>query len=275
MGKDMKNTDSLKSYIILVIAIVAVNIIIKITVHPPGVNNPIYYRSGACIVGIYLLGHVLYAWKSNLSELFKRALFAVPFALIFSVLAYFVWGKYFWSIMLGAILFLFLLLKAQNWKQHFFVILIPAYLCLPFLKYLWMPFPESQNMMYLYSRSVLIFSGFIILYSFTAHYLTKLEQTESPDLKNIFIRSMKFNIAVILSFFSYLLVDYISNQLHVDFTVQLSVNILLSILYLAIFYRYDLFLDENSGRLKKENKIKKLENELHEFYMNERQKLQK
>ena len=115
-------------YLFLLGVIYIVNYFIKTFIRPSEPNASIYYKSGAFVVICSLLGYILYAWKCDFPELLKRFARAIPFALLFSVLVQTLEIARFWAVALGIMLCLVLLFKTPNWRQHFFAILIPAYL---------------------------------------------------------------------------------------------------------------------------------------------------
>ena len=242
-------------YLFLVGAICIVNYIIRITIHPAKVNDPIYYKSGGCIVTLSLLGYILYVWKSDTPELLRRLIRAIPFVLMFLVLIKATGIKIFWSIALGVMLCLFLLFKTPNWKKHFLALLTPAFLSLIFLKFFIIPFHESQDISF--AKPILLGVGFVLLYSFPALYLSKLGPTKTPDLKPILVRSIKFDVAVSLFFAAFLFLNGPGNRLSLSPSspVRLLMSIFLSILFLFICYKFDILLVERTKTSKKRNML--------------------
>lgn len=247
-------------------------------------NNPIERLSGMYIAVIFYLGYVLYSWKSNLSEFLKRFSISIPFAMMFSVFIKVLVYDIYLSTLAGMFFSILLLLKTPNWKKHIVVILIASCVYSIFLTLflrLSNPWDELQVNSFviegftLFAIEGFTFLGLVLIHSFLLLYLAKIVKEERiPDLKPIFIRSLKFSVALSLVFSVYLVLNF-HDRLSLPFPIQLLVNTLLTILFIVIAYKFDLLLIERKKWPKKRNRIDELRSELNEFYLSEREKLKK
>jgi len=221
-------------------------------------NNPIEKLSGMYIAVIFYLGYALYLWQFNLSAFLKRFSISIPFAMAFSIFIKVLGYDIYLSTLAGMFCSILLLLKTTNWKKHFVVILVAS--CV---------YSLFETLFFSYSGELKIISfateGFILLglvlpFSFLLLYLPKIVKEERiPDLKAIFIRSLKFSVALSLFFFVYLVLD---ERLSLPFSAQLLVNTLLSILFLVIVYKFDLLLIERK-KMSEKNILSGFWNTLH------------
>ena len=169
-----------------------------------------------------------------------------------------------------------LLLKTSNWRKHIVVILIASCVSGIFLPLLFRP-PNSWDELQVNSFAIegFQFLGLVLIHSFLLLYLAKIVKEERiPDLKAIFIRSLKFSVALSLFFYVSLVLNF-HDRLSLPFPIQLLVNTLLTILFIVIAYKFDLLLIERKKWPKKRNRIDELRSELNEFYLSEREKLKK
>ncbi len=235
-----------KTIFIVYSLILFVTIIIFETVakrlEPKWGNNPIEQLSGMYIAAIFYLGYVLYSWKSDLPEFLKRFSISVPFGMMFSVFIMVLGYDIYWSTLAGMFCSILLLLKTANWKKHFFIIIVSSCVFSIFGTLFFSYSGELQVISFAYQGFLLL--CFVLTFSFLLLYLAKIVKEERiPDLKVIFIRSLKFSIALSLFFFVYLVLNFY-DRLSLPFSVQLPVNTLLAILFIAIAYKFDLFLIE-------------------------------
>jgi hypothetical protein len=205
-------------------------------------NNPIERLSDMYVAVLFYLGYVLYLWKFKLSEFLKRLSISIPFAMMFSVFVKLLGYDIYWSTLAGMFCSVMLLLKTTNWKKHFVVILIASCAFSIFGTLFFSYSGELQVISFAYQGFILL--GLVLIFSFLLLYLEKTVKEERlPDLKAIFIRSLKFSIALCLFFFVYLVLNFY-DRLSLPYSVQLMVNTLLSILFLVVCYRFNLLLIE-------------------------------
>jgi len=247
-----------KTIFIIYSLILFVTIIIFETVakrlYPKWGNNPIEQLSGMYIAVIFYLGYILYSWKSNLSGFLNRLSISVPFGMMFSVFIMVLGYDIYWSTLAGMFCSLLLLLKTTNWKKHFVIIMVSSCLCGIFGTLFFSYSGELQVISF--AKQGLLLMGVVLIHSFLLLYLAKTVKEEKiPDVKVIFIRSLKFSVALSLFFFVYLVLNFY-DRLSLPFSVQLPVNTLLAILFIAIAYKFDLFLIEQK-KLSKNNILRK------------------
>ena len=272
----MKKKTIFIAYSLLLFVTIAVFETVAKRLDPGWGNNPIEQLSGMYIGVIFYLGYVLYSWKSNLSEFLKRFSISIPFAMMFSVFIKVLGYDIYLSTLAGMFFSIMLLLKTSNWRKHIVVILIASCVSGIFLPLLFRP-PNSWDELQVNSFAIegFQFLGLVLIHSFLLLYLAKIVKEERiPDLKAIFIRSLKFSVALSLFFYVSLVLNF-HDRLSLPFPIQLLVNTLLSILFIVIAYKFDLLLIERKKWPKKRNKIDELRSELNEFYLSEREKLKK
>lgn len=223
-------------------------------------NNPIERLFDMYIAVLFYLGYVLYLWKFKLSEFLKRLSLAIPFALMFSVFVKLLGHDIYWSTLAGMFCSVMLLLKTTNWKKHFVVILTASCVFSIFGTLFFSYSGELQVISFAYQGFILL--CLVLTFSFLLLYLAKIVKEERvPDLKAIFIRSLKFSIALSLCFFVYLILNF-DERLSLPFSAQLLVNTLLAILLLVVCYRFDLLLIERK-ELSEKNILSGCWNALH------------
>lgn len=269
---DMKKKTIFIAYSLLLFVTIFVFETVAKRLDPGWGDNPIERLSGLYIGIIFYLGYVLYSWKSNLSEFLKRFSISIPFAMMFSVFIKVLGYDIYWSTLGGMFCSIMLLLKTPNWKKHFFVILIASCVYSIFGT-LYFSFRGGLQVIS-YVKQGFIFLGLVLIHSFLLLYLAKIVKEEMiPNLKAIFIRSLKFSVALSLFVSVYFVLNF-HDRLSLPFPIQLLVNILLAILFIVIAYKYDLLLVKRK-RSKEQNRVDQLRNELNEFYLSEREKLKK
>lgn len=237
-------------------------------------NHPIERLSDMYVAVIFYLGYVLYLWKFNLPEFLKRLSISIPFAMMFSIFIKVLGYDIYWSTLAGMFCSIMLLLKTTNWKKHFVVVLIASCVFSLFGTLFFSYSGELQVISFAYQG--FIFLGLVLTFSFLLLYLAKIVKEERvPDIKAIFIRSLKFSVALSLFATACNVSIYFGLRLSLPHSIQLPLNTLLTILFLVVCFRFDLLLIERKKRPKKRSKRDELRDELNEFYLNEREKLKK
>ena len=270
----MKDAKSLLFYFSIVLTIYVVNYIISI-IHPSAKgNDPIFWWSGQCVIALFLLGYVRFSWKSNMAELLKRVRFAIPLALIVSIFTIIMRFDSFIGMTAGLFTFILLLFKTSNCKQHFSVIMTLALASVIMLKFLQILFPaDGGQMTYPLLRSTLLLACCLPILNFLSLYMSKLLKAETPALRPILVRTVKFSIVVSLFFAIFLILSDIGDERGISLPIQILVSSLLSIFFLVICYIFDLSLIERKKKPK--NIINELHEELEDFYLEEKAKIKK
>ncbi len=270
-----KESKLLIFYLSLVGTIYAVNYLIRIAIQPAKVDDPIYHISGVCVAIVFLFGYLLYSWKSDMHTFLKRILISIPFALILLVFIQVMgYGKQ--MTMLSVFLIsLFLLFKTSDWKRHYAAILIPMFVFIILLKFVVLPLVDiTKSTEGSVLRIAIAITSVAPILSFSSLYISKLVYTSTIDFKAIIIRSIKFSVVVSVFITMYFILNNIGNRVSLSLPIQLLLNTLLAASFLALCYKYDLLLIERKKTPKK-RRISELQNELNEFYLNEREKLKK
>ena len=270
-----KESKLLIFYLSLVGTIFIVNYFIRIAIHPTKVDDPIYYISGSCVAVVFLFGYLLYSWKSDMHTFLKRFLFSIPFALCLLIFIHVMGYGNSRTMIAGLFVSLLLLFKTPDWKRHYAAILIPFFIFIILLKFVVLPLLYlSKSTEGSPLRVAVAFTSVTPILSFSMLYISKLLYKSAIEWRAILIRSIKFSIAVSVFFTMYLILTNVGNQVSLSLPVQLLLNTLLSISFLVIGYKFDLLLVERKKTTKK-NRRSELHTELHEFYLNEREKLKR
>ena len=266
----LKESTSLKLYLFIVATIFIVNYIIHLIYPSVKASDLIFWWSGQCVITVFLLGYVLHSWKSDISEFLKRIRVTIPFALVFLIFIRITGHGSLRSIFAGLFVCILLLFKTPNWKRHFTAILIPVIISVILLKFLVIPLhnldmPAEGSFL----MTTFYVACFVPIVSFLSLYMSKLEPAETPHLKPILVRTIKFTIASEIFFATFLVLDDIGNKKGLSLSFQLVINSLLAICFLVICYVFDLSLIE---RKKKKNRSSELQKELNDFYLEQQAK---
>ena len=123
-----------------VLSIIGVNYLLGIILPNNSNKSLITYLADLVIAVIFLCGYLLYFWKSDLEELFKRIRVAAPLALAVLVFARILFANISINVIGiingGLYMFFLLLLKTPDRKQHFTVIMTLALTAIIILKFL-------------------------------------------------------------------------------------------------------------------------------------------
>ena len=248
----------------------AVHYMISIIYPPAKDNEQISYWARMCVIALFLLGYLLYSWKSNMSEFLKRLLLAVPFALMLSIFIKIMRFPSRVIIVVGLLTYILLLFKTPNWKQHFSAILIPASIFIIVSKFVLSPLPDlDKPMSSALLRAIFSIACIMPILCFFSLYMYKLVYTDTLNLRVILIRAVKSSIAVILFCAIFFILNAICDQLGISFLIQFMAYSVLTIFFLVIVHIFDLSLIE---REKKKNRISELQKELNDSYLEERAK---
>jgi hypothetical protein len=234
------------------------------------INSSIYYWTEIGIISLFLLGYLTYSWRYNIFGLLNRSYAAVSLALIFSLLIKLIGLNNRMVVTILLFMFIFLVFKTPNWKQHFLIILILFSLFVITFKFLSMLLNEQKKdstdlllRIFFETATMFILNYFIL-------YFDNLINCRPVDLKRIFIKSLKFNVAVCLFIVAFYMLNSFGDKQGLSFPAQLACISLLSILFLAVGYKYDLFPFELK---KKNNRRDEIQKELMDFYIERKAKI--
>lgn len=265
----MKEDKSLIFFCGCVLTILGVNYILGITLPNSSYKDLIMEMVSSCIILLFFSGYLLYSWKSNMAELLKRVRLAIPLAVIVSIFAIIMKFGTYLGIIGGLFTFFLLILKAKNRKQHFTVIMTLALTSVIVLKLDQILLPdEGGQMTYLFLRIVLTLACSMLILVFFLQYMSKLLKTDILDIRAILIKSLKLTIAIIVLFIAFHILSDFGGERGISLTIRILASSLLSICFLVICYKLDILPYE-----RKKNKINELQEELNDFYLEEKAKL--
>ena len=90
-------------------------------------------------------------------------------------------------------------------------------------------------------------------------------------ISSITFKSLKFFIAISIFLSLFLLLNVFGKKWGISIPIQMLISILLSVLFGWLCYKFDLYPDE---RKMKKNRIDELHQELEDFYLEEKEKLE-
>jgi len=111
------DTSDLKWLLIRLLLPTVAILVSIITGHRGSYGDPISFGI-ACSFFIILL---LWSWRNKKTDFIKRCILAVPFGPLFFIVSRIIGFDMVLSIYAGILIFLFLVVKTANWKQHFFI----------------------------------------------------------------------------------------------------------------------------------------------------------
>ncbi|MCJ7691945.1 MAG: hypothetical protein MUO22_00825 [Sedimentisphaerales bacterium] len=217
-------------------------------------DDPISFGIGFSFFIILLL----WSWRKEKAGFIKQCILAVPFGPLFFIVSRIIGFDIVLSIYAGIFIFLLLVIKTANWKQHFFITLITAGILTAFVAYLK---HNEQNLYKGYTIFALAFP-FVIFY---AAYLGALGSQKTIQLRHLAVTSLMLSGALLLVV-TLFLISYFSFRSHrFGFWITFMISVLLSLCLLGFCYHFKIGLsggsvsNENSeitnkkfiGRLKK------------------------
>ena len=234
-------------------------------------GDPIEIWVMGSVTVIFSLGLMLYLWRPDLSGFLKRVLVAIPFALLFAVFMIILTGTLATSVFALSV-YLFLLYKTPNWKQHFSVTLILASILAVALKFSYaMLNPLIPKEVSIY-RNFFHMVSIVFVVFFYGSYLRKVKDGETVNLRVILIRMVKFITVFSLYTAAWLSLQHLSNRYRISLSINLIVSSVLTIVFLAIIYLFDLMPIERKKKTKKKSKLDELQSQLNNVYLKERGK---
>ncbi len=231
-------------------------------------GDPIEIWVMGCVTVIFSLGLMLYLWRPDLSGFLKRVLIAIPFALLFAVFMIMLTGTLATSVFALPV-YLFLLYKTPSWKQHLSVTLILASILAVALKFSYAILnPLIPQEMSIYRNFFYMVSIVFVVFSYGV-YLRKVKDGETVDLRVILIRMLKFITAFSLYTAAWLTLQQFDERYRISLSTNSIISGVLTIVFLGICYLFDILPIE---RKKKKSKLDELQNQLSNFYLEEREK---
>jgi len=193
-----------------------------------------------------LLLYTIDSWRDK-KELIRRFGLALPFALLFIILAKVEGFNWLLSLLAGGLLLEAMVTKTNHWKWHFIVTLICAMLL--FISAVTLKRVELK-FLNIYVLMGCAF-GVIVFYQ---SYITRLTRTEKyPDLQALSVDSVKLAIVYFVAL-SFLTVSHIlCRQHHISFVISFAISVLIALSFLGLCKLFNIKNPACSGRTKKKN----------------------
>jgi hypothetical protein len=231
-------------------------------------EEPIYRWITICVATIFWLAYMLYLWRGDLAGFLKRIFIAIPFALMFAIFMMLTTGSLIYAVF-GLSIYLFLLFKTSNWKQHFYVTLLLASILVIALKLSTVIGPYIPQKLSIY-RSFLPAISIVFCGFFYGAYIQKVKNSEIVVLYAILIRILKSVIVFSLYIVAWFTLENFRRRHLMSLSISFAVLSILSIVFLWVLCVFNLLPVEQK---KKNSKLSKLQSELNEFYLKECEKL--
>lgn len=201
---------------------------------------------------LFIIVYLLYTWK-NKFELVKRCILAAPFAPLSSIVFKVVGFETHFSILVGIGIFLFMVIKIDDWKRHFVITLLAA---VPFAFLLvLLRWRDSNEYLEISEYKVYVIFGltlpFIVFY---AAYLSIIDLQKTVVLRPLAVRSLKFTVALILFFSLFVMSEKFCRHYQLGLAISLMISILISLCFVGVCYVFKIGLSESPGS-QKDNKI--------------------
>ncbi len=198
-----------------------------------------------CIVYCFVIAYLLYAWKNKL-ELVRRCVLAAPFAPLAAIALRVMGFETIFSILVGIGLFLFLLLKTNNWKTHFAITLLVAGMFSPML--ILLRFRDSGEYPKISQYHVYLIFGLVLPFLvFYGAYLRMVGSQKSIPLRSLTTKSAKFAGALLVFFGLFIVSEKVCRYYDVGLPISFVVSLLISLCFLGICHRFKLGLSDSSG----------------------------
>lgn len=217
---------------ILIIAVVALNAIhVLYRGRLIQAGDPLaVYISCSCFVAF-----LVYTWK-NKFELLKRCILAAPFVPIFAIAFRIAKFNTVVSIHFGIMIFLCLVVEADNWKRHFFITLMTAVI----FTFLLACFPRADLNVY----KVSVISGLSLLLgcSYIAYVCTLYSpySLKTIRLRNLAVKLIMFS-AVVLLVTTLLLISRFPLRHHrYGFGITVLISVLFALGFLGFCYLFNI-----------------------------------
>lgn len=204
---------------------------------------------------VYLLSliYLLWVWKDK-TEFAKRCFLAVPFALLFTSFFKIIGFELGLSIRMGIVLFFFLVLKRDNWKQHFAITLITAIVLA--IVFAYFRYNVINNQMKVYK--IYIMGGiswlFIVFYS---AYSAAGSTNRPIELRYLLWKSFKFFVVSYIFFVLFMISQSLYRRYRFSPMIPWMISGLLSLIFLLVVYRFNLGFSERSKSKKRIDALNK------------------
>lgn len=265
-----KENISLLFYCGLALTIIGVDYLLKMILPNNSYKASIIRLADIVIIFLFFSGYLLYSWKSDMAEFIKRIRIAIPLTLTVLVFAMILFGnisKYSGRIYGGLFIFLVLLLKTPDLKQHFTVIMtlaLTAFIILKFSQFLSPAEGEKES----YLRATLPFVLNVPIALFFSFYISKVIKGRPFTISSIVYKALKFFITISVFLSLFMLLTIFGKQWGITLPIQLLASSILSIIFIVICYKLDLYPSD-----RKKDRTKELHEELENFYLDEKAKL--
>lgn len=229
-------------------------------------GDPIHIWVMISVTVTVWFAYMLYFWRMDLSGFLKRILIAVPFALTFATFVVIITGTLASSAFALSV-YLFLLYKTPNWKQHFSVTLILAFILALALKCSYAML-DSLN-----PEEVSIYHNFfhmpsvVVVGFFYAIYLRKVKEGRIADLREVLVRTLKSAGAFCLYFAVWLAFQELTERYQISLPMNLVLSSVLTIVFLVAIYLLNLMPVERNRKTKRRSELGELQRELDDFYL--------
>jgi len=238
-----KENISLLFYLGCVLSVIGVNYLLGTILPNSNYKALITYLADLVIVILFLSGYLLYSWKSNMAELFKRIRIAIPLALFTSIFAVILFDRVNIPVRLincGLFMLFLLLLKTPDCKQHFTVIMtlvLTFAIALKFLQFISPAEGEKDS----YLRATLPFVYILPLALFFSFYMSKVIKGRPFAISSVMFKALKFFIAISVFLSLFMLLAIFGKEWGITLPIQLLASSLLSIPLVVVCYRLDLY----------------------------------
>jgi hypothetical protein len=185
-------------------------------------------KSLPTVFTIYLVVAVpmLWSWRNAKTELIKRCILAVPFVISLIIIGkLFGFGTLF-SVYIGMLLLLCLLIKTDNWKLHL-IITFTTSLVLTFLNvYLGYGAPTQY-------KPFIISAVAIPIGTFYLAYLSAIVSKEPVKFRRLFANSIKFAIALLSMLYLLVLSWQLCRHYNISFAISFGISALIALGFLG------------------------------------------
>ena len=203
-----------------------------------------------CTIYLFTAVCMLWQWRKVKTEFVKRCILAAPSALLLTIIFRIVGFETAFSIYVGMILFLFLVIKTDNCKQHFFITLMTAIIFMFLLVYI------KHSALNVYKAYIIsaIALPFMVFY---IEYLVSINSKKTIEWGLLLLKSAKFTIVLFLSLTLLLLSNRLCRHYDVSSAISFGISVLIALGFLGFCYRFKINLSDSSVSNKTNEKTKK------------------
>lgn len=195
-----------------------------------------------CILCPFFILSLLYEWK-NKFELVKQCALAAPFATLLSIVVKVVGFDMDTSIYAGIIIFLFLVMKTDNWKRHFFITSMTALVFTFLFAYLQQHLRHGDLSEY---RAYIIFGLGWPFGAFYVAYLGAIRPQKTIELRPLLRKASKFAGATFLLLTLFLISHKLCRHYRLGLAISFTISVLLSLGFLGGCYWFKINLSDSS-----------------------------